>query len=1158
MQHASRQAAQAAACLALCLIFVPTGQPAETVPPPGFLTDLADSLLPGRTPEAPPAEAPTVDPALLALQKRLQALVAGRPLEGVSSASLFTFPLHDLRAVERRVAELGAEVATQAAAVERLAVRLGGLEAELPPPAEPGPAPEPPAPHAAEPAVAAEPGPAAPAADAGVPTDGAAGEEAARTAAAHEEALRAHELATADHTRRVEEYSAAIARRAQELAALRAKLEVELALARLGLEIARARKTYLEALAERLRDLPEAGLAALADLSAPRKGMQAEARDLGRLAEALASLRGRLKALAARAHAGALVGLRVDREATARDIDETWLALQARVGAFERLSAETATAAAELERQGAATTELVFGRLMDPAGGRDLDEAFRAALAAVRRLSRLVAGLPRTPALAATLAAELDSLLPEPGALGTAEQAEAALADIHARFDSLEGLAAASRLGLDRWRLVDARLRLSLISPLVSAGTRDQAYALSTELLADLQADAMGLLDDLLAWFAQKVTEVRRLPERVLTREGGQAALRALGALLALALAVALRARARGLVSLAVRWLKGRRAMRGHGGALIRWAGFFYALMPSLVVLAGGYLALGLVGFGHPEVRFVEVAFLWLWLYVFGRQVLMGLTRQVSRGRPALIAASPAAVELVKVTYGRVGLMLALVEIAHAWCADFLGAGALRTLILWFAWLWLLGWGVWAAFAWRAPLGRALGRLHAEGSAGGRLGATLARTAWATPLVPPALLWLVLAGAWSLGARLLRGGNLGSYLRARALKRRSQKAMATGAVEETRPLPEDYLAEFPLYPLQGDDEALVLPREELLQEVFDQVKTWRADRRDGSLVLLGEKGAGKTTLLNLLGQRLTSLPVSQHTFARKLLDEKAMAADLAQALGLEESKSSGGLAAQLNKGPERVVLLDEVHNLFLRVVDGYEAFEALTRLVNFTGEKVFWVLVFNTFAWEFVNQSRRRLHYFRRLRTLPAWRTEEIQELIARRNRKAGLPIEFDDFLLDGERSASGDLEVIESAEGYFRLLAEASGGNPRLASYLWLRSLRAESGVPARPEQDEAPPVRLRVGLFSSESASEIEKLNPELLYTLAAFCQHENLSVDELRRALNVNLDFAGFAVRYLSEYGLLERKHTDERRFTLAPRFYRQVLRALRAKHLLFAEE
>ncbi len=52
-----------------------------------------------------------------------------------------------------------------------------------------------------------------------------------------------------------------------------------------------------------------------------------------------------------------------------------------------------------------------------------------------------------------------------------------------------------------------------------------------------------------------------------------------------------------------------------------------------------------------------------------------------------------------------------------------------------------------------------------------------------------------------------------------------------------------------------------------------------------------------------------------------------------------------------------------------------------------------------------------------------------------------------------------------------------------------------------------------------------------------------------------LNVPTDFADFAIRFLTESGLLETKGLDPDRATLAPRHYVSVLNVLRGKHLLF---
>ncbi|MBN2715617.1 MAG: hypothetical protein JXX14_07155 [Deltaproteobacteria bacterium] len=62
---------------------------------------------------------------------------------------------------------------------------------------------------------------------------------------------------------------------------------------------------------------------------------------------------------------------------------------------------------------------------------------------------------------------------------------------------------------------------------------------------------------------------------------------------------------------------------------------------------------------------------------------------------------------------------------------------------------------------------------------------------------------------------------------------------------------------------------------------------------------------------------------------------------------------------------------------------------------------------------------------------------------------------------------------------------------------------------------------TRIRVGRFSENLATKLSNLDAELLYALAAICQHENLSVSEVRDVLNVSTDFASLAIGFLTEW-------------------------------------
>src|SRR5690606_38568502 len=136
--------------------------------------------------------------------------------------------------------------------------------------------------------------------------------------------------------------------------------------------------------------------------------------------------------------------------------------------------------------------------------------------------------------------------------------------------------------------------------------------------------------------------------------------------------------------------------------------------------------------------------------------------------------------------------------------------------------------------------------------------------------------------------------------------------------------------------------------------------------------------------------------------------------------------------------------------------------------------------------------------------------------------------IEFDDVILPDERGSTNSFQLIEGAEGYFRLLTNTSYGNPRLATHLWLQSLEVRGNK------------TLRVGLFREPSAEIFNDMGDELLFALGAICQHENLSPEELALTLNLSSSFADFAITYLLEYGFIEPKNIDQSRFTLSPKY------------------
>ncbi|MEL6761284.1 MAG: hypothetical protein AAFP04_12910, partial [Myxococcota bacterium] len=225
--------------------------------------------------------------------------------------------------------------------------------------------------------------------------------------------------------------------------------------------------------------------------------------------------------------------------------------------------------------------------------------------------------------------------------------------------------------------------------------------------------------------------------------------------------------------------------------------------------------------------------------------------------------------------------------------------------------------------------------------------------------------------------------------------------------------------------------------------------------------------------------------------------------------------------------------------------DGYRGFDALVRLVNVSGERVFWILSFNDFAWSFLNAAHGGRAYFRQVRRIKRWSSDELRDLIARRSRKAGYELEFDEQLLDDDRIAGEGIRLIEGADGFFRLLWESSRGNPRVATSMWLRSL---TGTGEKV---------LRVGLFASGRTDVLSDAGDDVFFALAAITQHENLTTEELQETLNVDPSFAAFVLTFLRERQVIGPKFGAADRHTVKVRHYWNVVQTLRSRNLLYLE-
>ncbi|QDG54727.1 hypothetical protein FIV42_29475 [Persicimonas caeni] len=374
-------------------------------------------------------------------------------------------------------------------------------------------------------------------------------------------------------------------------------------------------------------------------------------------------------------------------------------------------------------------------------------------------------------------------------------------------------------------------------------------------------------------------------------------------------------------------------------------------------------------------------------------------------------------------------------------------------------------------------------------------------------------------------------------------KERSGEEVDTSTTSE--PLPDDYAAYFEQRPL--DDENYKVIRQDQLEYVVADARAFLRDGRpQGSLAISAEQGMGKTSLLNdvsrAFAKEFPDLTRKYTSLASKVVDDGVLGflADLFELDEVPESRVE--LVEALRELEPRVLLIDDCHHFFVREIGGFAGLDTFLEVVNLTDDIHYWVLTFNKYAWNYINRVRPRKHYFGQILELRPWNEREIQDLVQRRNALAGRNISFTDLVVAHEEGDHDFYEIIKTANGYFRLLHEFSGGNPMVALRFWKRSVK--------PNADGD----MQVSLFRKPSMQPVQQLSDDYLFALAAIAQHGALDAGEIAEIINSDRAFCEMALNYFEEREIVELDPSGRRAY-LSPLYFRQVVKKLSASNFLW---
>ncbi|TKI70951.1 hypothetical protein FCU45_00750 [Sulfurimonas crateris] len=328
-----------------------------------------------------------------------------------------------------------------------------------------------------------------------------------------------------------------------------------------------------------------------------------------------------------------------------------------------------------------------------------------------------------------------------------------------------------------------------------------------------------------------------------------------------------------------------------------------------------------------------------------------------------------------------------------------------------------------------------------------------------------------------------------------------------------------------------------------LQKLENSFTNWTKNRFV-TCAIVGEKGCGVTSMLDAF---LDTIP--QTETIRGELHEKIFTQDeyfnyFNSLLGSDNITTNKELIDHLNDTQSaKIIILENLHHMFLKKVGGFEAIKMLFELISYTTKKVLWVGVFTPETWSYLDKTISISNYFTSEIVMEPLSQESIQGIISKRNEYENLKTEF---LKKEESLKSTTFERLEDdekqtflSERFFKQLHKLSNGNISLAMLYWIRAIeKIDEGV-------------VYVKGIDDLDYSFIKTLSYEALFALQALMLHDGLTLHDFSIVMNEPPEECRKMLMPMLEKGLLIQPH---KKYNINPAIYKHLHDYLSSKNYI----
>jgi len=357
-------------------------------------------------------------------------------------------------------------------------------------------------------------------------------------------------------------------------------------------------------------------------------------------------------------------------------------------------------------------------------------------------------------------------------------------------------------------------------------------------------------------------------------------------------------------------------------------------------------------------------------------------------------------------------------------------------------------------------------------------------------------------------------------------------------------LPFVYQQLFQIEPLT--DARLFFGREDELRMLKDDIDAWEKNSNSVLTVVVGEKGSGKTTLLNLLELSIPNkYTISVCPFSETVRSTEEIIAVFTQLFPEKPFATVDELESYLMKLKSPTILIVEnIHNLFIKNMEGFDRLEYFLGLMYRTRNKVLWVCSCAQYSWEYLDKSLGISRAFNRVVMLKSFTGKQIESMILTRHRITGYQLKFGTSTKISRtrkfrKTVNNEERQSMLKRNFFEQIQKIASGNISVAILFWLRSIESI--------QDH----ELRLAAQIEFNVKFLSAVNTHDLFTLGALAQHETLSVDDHALIFRQDPRKSFLTMNALERMGILQLSGTYYR---IHPFLYRHVIRSLKLQNIL----